>query len=161
MNNRVLYLGAALILAVLAIGLLIVVTAVAVPASVVSAAPPVREQAPDLFARRAISIPFGIDTPLDIVDDGNAVLVTGHGICPEGGERFQLRTTVQQDGAMAMGHTEGDCVGGQSLTWEALALSPPPQQFQPGPAQACGMVRVFFPSEGAIVHRWCVDVDLQ
>ncbi len=160
MNNRVLYLGAALILAVLAIGLLIVVTAVAVPA-VANAAPPVREQAPDLFARRVISIPFGIDTPLAIVADGNAVLVTGHGICPEGGESFQLRTTVQQDGAMAMGRTGGDCVGGQSLAWEALALSPPPQQFQPGPAQACGMVRFFFLREGAIVHRWCVDVNLQ
>jgi len=162
MNNRIVYLGAGLALAMLVILAMVLLLA----ASLVAAAPIERGAAPagdpaGISVSRAISIPFGIDSPLALVQEGNAVLVSGHGMCPEGGERYQLRTTVEQDGTRAMGFTEGDCAGGAALTWQALATTPPPQQFQPGPAEACGMVQVFFPREGAIVHRWCLDVTLQ
>ena len=162
MNNRIVYLGAALALAMLVILAMVLLFAAgtAVASRVERAVPPARDPG-GISVSRAISIPFGIDSPLPIVQEGDAVLVSGHGICPAGGERYQLRTTVEQDGTRAMGFTEGDCAGGAALTWEALAVTPPPQQFQPGLAEACGMVQVFFPREGAIVHKWCLDVTLQ
>ena len=159
MNNRFVYLSAVLAMVILVMVLLLAAS-VAVAAPIERAAAVVRAPAA-ISAARVISIPFGIHSPLPIVQDGNAVLVSGHGICPEGGERFELRATVEQDRTRAMGRTEGDCAGSAALTWEALTIAPPPQQFQPGPAEACGMVMVFFPREGTIVHKWCLEVTLQ
>ncbi|HSJ59362.1 MAG TPA: hypothetical protein VLC95_19410, partial [Anaerolineae bacterium] len=156
-------LAVAVVLTLFAMALLLAVGFASVAVVRDAAVPSVAEQDPLLVARRVISIPFGIDASVPIVEDGDAVVVSGHGVCPEGAESYRLRVEVDQPstGTRAMGVTEGDCVGGTSLTWQAMAMTPPPFAFSPGPAQACAMVQLFFSREGTIVHQWCVDVTLQ
>lgn len=116
-----------------------------------------------VVARRVISIPYGIDDTLFLSSGGGEVLVTGHGICPDGGQDFQLKldVTQQSTSVRAKGRTEGTCAGGEQVQWSALAETLGPDTFSPGPAQACGMVVIFGDRQGAVVFNWCKDVLLQ
>jgi len=140
-----------------------VIDQVTAPATDRLAAPVSDPQEPLLVARRLISIPFGIDASLPIVEYGNAVVASGHGTCTEGGSWYRLRVDVVQasTGARAMGSTEGDCLGGSALMWEALAVTPPPFAFEAGPAEVCAMVQVFPDHGSVVVGKWCADVTVQ
>lgn len=131
-----------------------------------STAPETASAQEDVFsiqARRLISIPFGINSPVSISSDGDIAFVTGHGICPEGGESFRLKATVTQasTGAKARGFTQTACDGQNQVGWAVAALTPPPQHFAAGEAEACGMVVINAPKQGNFVYRWCKAVDLQ
>ncbi len=112
-----------------------------------------------VLARRKISIPFGIDTPLALREEGQLVIVTGHTECPEEGT-FELRVQVKQKSSkgIAMGQTSGVCdenVG----QWQADAWAVDAKQLTEGEAQVCAVAVVHF-DKGAATRRWCKTVRL-
>ncbi len=114
-------------------------------------------------ARKATTIPFGIDDSLLLSEDGRHIVVTGHGTCQAGGDTYRIRVTVDQDSpsTRAKGHTEGDCEDGATLSWEAVAQAQGPKIFDEGEAQVCAMAIVFVPRGGAVTQQWCKDVTLE
>lgn len=125
----------------------------------------------EIRAARMTSIPFGIASPLPLVDEGNRIQVTGHGTCLVQGT-FDIRVFVIQsdtDG-MAMGRTEGECSTGdpdEEWIWEANAetLVPAMQGFEVGDARACASAEVRSVGMGGAVTTitkwWCKDIVLE
>ena len=107
----------------------------------------------ELIARRAISIPFGIDDTAQLADEGNLVIVTGHGECEEGAETFELRVRVTQGGnqAPAIGATSWSCANAGH--WEVTARTPPPFAFEEGAAEVCPMAIVEVGPGGNVVRN--------
>jgi len=118
-------------------------------------------ESPSVLARRLISIPYGIDSPLPLSADGHMVQVSGHGECPDGGQSFMVQVTITQNGDQnrAMGVTQDSCAG--QTSWSAVANTPGNQALQPGAAEACGRAFIFGPSGDTLVGDWCKDVILQ
>ena len=116
-----------------------------------------------VLARRAISIPFGIDDVLNLSADGKSIDVSGHGECPEGAETYKLNITVNQDStsAPAKGKTEGNCPSGSSINWSTEALAPGPITFEEGSTFVCGKAVIHFEEEGALTFSWCKEVRLK
>lgn len=116
-----------------------------------------------ILARRLTSIPFGIQDDLVLSNNGQVVTVQGHGDCPAGGEYFQLKVTVQQDGlnGLAVGHTEAQCVPGTQVPWQMEVSAPGPKAFAEGEALACGHAVIHTEDGGTIVYDWCKNVALQ
>ncbi|HEX6384205.1 MAG TPA: hypothetical protein VF177_06010 [Anaerolineae bacterium] len=164
MKTRILHLGIAVIVALVALmffGTFVSLAAPVGPASPGTAAPLAAGKAElDIRARRITSIPFGIDSPLNLSPGGRLVEVTGHAECQEGGETFKLRVTVTQEStrALAKGRTSDDC---DADTWAVDAEAVRPSSFVPGDVEVCAMAIVFFPRDGAIVQKWCANVELQ
>ncbi len=115
-----------------------------------------------IVARRMISIPFGIDSSLNLVADGQVVMVGGHGDCGDTGQSYKLRVDVTQGSthARASGRLQSDCQPGTPFMWSTPAFAIPAFDFQPGTAQACGMVIVYSQHDGASVGQWCKQVTL-
>lgn len=165
MKFRTVYLTVA---ALIAASALVIVTAVAGQNRADSAGAPseanVRQNDGQLIARRAFSIPFGIDSTLQLVDDGNAVIVTGHGECEEGAQTFKLRMRVTQGSnrAPATGATTWRCANAGH--WEVTAHTPPPFTFEEGAAEVCPMAIVEVREGGNVVRNqasWgCQEVTL-
>lgn len=165
MKARILPLATALGVALIALALL----------ATVSLAAPIEDDvasvgqgsAPGLVSRsdgdrtgvlhaRAISIPFGIASPLLLIDGGSRIVVTGPVDCA-GGETFELRVTVRQkDGSTAVAHgtTQGVCT---QDTWEAIATVRGRSTFVEGDVEVCGIVRVENIDGRAASRRWCPE----
>ncbi|MCB0074953.1 MAG: hypothetical protein KDE20_26025, partial [Caldilineaceae bacterium] len=101
-------------LALTLLGALAIVFGQITPAPTAQAAPDARAPDPSVLARRAISIPFGIASPLTITQDGGQIMATGHGVCWEDGQMFDLHVRVAQSTthAFAEGHTIDICADG-------------------------------------------------
>jgi hypothetical protein len=116
---------------------------------------------PVIIARRAISIPYGIDATLMLGDDGRAVAVTGHGDCL-GGETFGLMVFVWQQNKptiVGLAAVEGTCTGG-TQQWSADAFAQGDGFFVEGDARACGIAQVRDVDNRTTAVHWCKDVRL-
>lgn len=167
MNTRCVHLGIAVLVTVTAIVVLGTTVALAAPGQGTSIVDivTVRESGElgvDIHARRAISIPFGIDSPLALSDDGRQVTVTGPGECREAGERFEIHVQVRQEstGAFAHGRNHGECQEATTeWTWsvEAYVSGQSGSTFEEGEAQVCALAIMHLPGEGAVTRQWCRD----
>ena len=101
-------------LALTLLGVLALVFGQITPAPTAQAAPNAAAPDSSVLARRAISIPFGIASPLTITQDGGQIMATGHGVCWEDGQMFDLHVRVAQSSthAFAEGHTIDVCADG-------------------------------------------------
>jgi len=140
-----------------------------------------------IFARRLISVPFGIQDNLTLASNGNSVTVQGHGICPTGGQSFTVDVTISQNvqkvsGVLAgtgqnyllevaggptssngaqVGHAQGQCVSGGKAQWQAQVKGTGSQSFTPGVALACGHAVVKVQGGDDFIDDWCKNVILQ
>lgn len=117
------------------------------------------QQSTTIIARRLISVPFGIQSSLDLLNE-KQVMVAGHGSCSTNGRMYKLMTTVTQGNVKAKGNTQDLCRGSESFMWSTVANANPAKTFRPGVAEACGMAIIYSPNEGAIVKKWCKEVTL-
>ena len=111
-----------------------------------------------IFARRRISIPFGIDSPLTLNGDGNQIFTTGPAECPDGGDTYALQVRVKQDAAVAIGKTDGSCNASEQK-WLVEANAVGAAIFEEGEAQVCAFTLIDL-GKGAATKRWCRDVVL-
>ena len=140
-----------------------------------------------IFARRLISVPFGIQDNLALSSYGNSVTVKGHGICPTAGQDFTVDVTVSQSfekvsgvlagtgqnyllevsnsptnsNGPAVGHTQGKCVSGGKAQWQTEVKTSGSQTFTPGVALACGHAVVKVQGGDDFIDDWCKNVILQ
>lgn len=119
----------------------------------------------DIVARRAISIPFGIDSTLMMNADGTVIETTGHGRCAPNGLSFDVHVTLTQSesGARAKGNTQESCIEGEEQLWSATAETFGPGTFQEGAARACAQAVTyiaFLNGDGSFIVGWCKDVEL-
>lgn len=166
MKHRILILSTAVVSAFATVALFLFAASQVAPALADSASSSLDlavQQPETIVARRMISIPFGIESSLNLLGDGQIVQVSGHGNCGETGQSYKLRVEVTQGSthAQASGRTQADCQPGADFHWSTPAFAIPAFDFQPGPAQACGMVIVYSPHNGASVGKWCKQVELQ
>jgi hypothetical protein len=112
-----------------------------------------------IIARRLISVPFGIQSSLALIDEKD-VMVAEHGACSTDGERYKLSTTVTQGNVKAKGYKQDLCQGNEMFMWATIATTNPSKSFKPGAAEACGMVIVYNRHAGANVKKWCKEVTL-
>jgi hypothetical protein len=113
-------------------------------------------------ARRAISIPYGISSPLTLTADGTQLSVTGHGVCWDEGQMFDLHVRVAQSttNAFAEGHSVDICAGGERQLWDAEATTSSAVTFEAGRARACAEAVEFAQHGIADEYRWCKDIKL-
>ena len=93
MKHRLLRFGAvacAVLIALVFFGILTTLLDAAGYSSTESASASVDTPSLTVMERRAISIPFGISSPLTITADGGQVFVTGHGVCWDDGQLFDV-----------------------------------------------------------------------
>jgi hypothetical protein len=162
MKRRLLIISLGVICAVAAAGLVLYTSSRAAPALVgsLSGQPAVASQeGTTVIARRLISVPFGIQSSLDLLNEKD-VMVTGHGSCSAEGEMYKLGTTVTQGTAKAKGYLQGLCQGTEMFNWSTVAKANPSKNFKPGAAEACGMVIIYNHQDGANVKKWCKEVTL-
>lgn len=108
---------------------------------------------------RAISIPFGFDTPLTIEHDSRHVIATGHGGCTPG-EQVTVDVVITQGAeARASGQTQEECTG-QRQTWAVRAAVEGSATLTAGPARACGMATTRAGNEITDAFEWCRDIEL-
>jgi hypothetical protein len=117
------------------------------------------QQHTTIIARRLISVPFGIQSSLALLNEKD-VMVAGHGACGTAGERYKLSTTVTQGGVKAKGYKQDLCQGNEMFMWSTIATANPSKSFKPGVAEACGMVIIYNRHDGANVKKWCKEVNL-
>lgn len=116
---------------------------------------------PTILARRLISIPFGINSPLELAPGGQSVVVTGHGDCT-GGSSYRVQVRVSQSGhptVVGTGRTESGCPAGQ-FQWEAEATVHGNKSFNEGPASVCALAIVRDDAGNTVTYHWCKDVAL-
>lgn len=125
----------------------------------------------EVRALKAISIPYGIASPLELSDDGRQIVTTGHGTCLDEGT-FDIRVFIIQDttDAIGMGRTDGDCPTldpDEEWQWsaETRALTPPVSSFETGQARACASAEVRAVEQSGAVTTitkwWCKEVTLE
>lgn len=117
------------------------------------------QQGTTIIARRLISVPFGIQSSLGLLNE-KQVMVAGHGKCGANGERYKLSTTVTQGNTKAKGYVQGLCEGSEMFMWSTVATANPSKAFRPGGAEACGMAIIYTHHNGANVTKWCKEVTL-
>ncbi len=162
MKRRIVYLSLSIVIAFTAAALLIFFSSqpdTALAKGIPGSQAAIPRQQTTIFARRLISVPFGIQDSLVMLND-HQVEVAGHGSCTADGTAFRLRTTVQQGTAKAIGYLQGDCNGADPLMWSTVASTNPAKTLQEGEAKACGMVVIYAPGKGAITKQWCKPVTL-
>ena len=113
-----------------------------------------------VVAARAISVPFGFETPLILRDAGQTILVNGHGGC-EAGQTVAIQVDITQSttGAHATGETQTICTGDLQF-WNTTAMAVDPVRFVPGPANACGVATTSSDGVMTDTSEWCRDVTL-
>lgn len=115
---------------------------------------------PDIQAPQLISIPYGFDSPLGLVDDGEAIRVSGFGGCTAGQDVTVAMTITQSStGAMASGEWNGTCTG-QNQTWRQVIFAAGSPAFETGDADATGFTTTR--DDGAITGTdiWTPTVQL-
>lgn len=117
---------------------------------------------PSVQALRAISIPFGISSSLILSNEGRHLHATGHGVCWEEGQMFDLRVRVAQSttNAFAEARSIDICDGGARQTWVSEAETQSRQAFAEGPARACAEAIEYAKHGIGDEYRWCKDVQL-
>jgi hypothetical protein len=115
-----------------------------------------------VLARRVISIPFGISDRGYLLGD-SSILVSGHADCGPGGDWYQIRVNVTQEGTsgQAVGRMEDQCMENGSGSWQVQAAVPPGQSFTAGPARVCAMAVIHYEHQGAVAHQWCRDIMIE
>jgi hypothetical protein len=110
--------------------------------------------------RLFISIPFGINPTLPVLDTGQEVMVSGHGGCTQD-ELVTVVLTVTQStsGAVATGQKELTCTG-EPQTWSAPVTAESTTSFATNPAEACGTATTYDGIYQTDTFDWCRDVDL-
>ena len=136
-------------------------TATAAPATAPAVAAPA-SALPAPMALRAISVPFGISDILTVSVDGGQLLATGHAVCWEDGQMFDLRVRVAQSttNAFAEARTIDICANGQRQMWDAAAATQSIDLFAAGGARACAEATEFGQHGIVDEHRWCKDIEL-
>ena len=160
MKARFLQFGLVVVLASLLVLAFLTVTALAAPGrGSATYATIVTNDVSAQLARRRISIPFGIDSPLRLSEDGQSATVTGPAGCPEEGS-YDLRVMLTQHDAkgIAKGETSGAC-SQDTGAWQTEARALGSLQLSQGEAQACAVVVVHL-AKGATTKRWCKSVTL-
>ncbi len=116
--------------------------------------------APAIRATHLISIPYGFQTPLPILDSGREVKASGHGGCTAG-EQVTVAITITQStsGAIATGENEHTCTG-QLQTWSSVVTADTPSDFVDGAGEACGFATSRDGSDVTDTYKWCRDVVL-
>lgn len=116
--------------------------------------------APPIRVTSLISIPYGFDTPLPIMEAGREVVASGHGGCTAG-EQVTVAITITQStsGAMATGETDDTC-NGELQFWNALASTVTTSDFTADAAEACGLATTSDDGYVTDTYAWCRDVDL-
>ena len=103
-----------------------------------------------------ISIPFGITDTLPLRDNGQSVVVIGHGSCTAG-ETVAVAITVTQSatGASATGQTVQNCAGEETLqVWSLLAMTTG-VALQAGQAEVCGVATTSAGGSVTDTFDWC------
>lgn len=121
-----------------------------------------RLRAPQIRPSPRISIPYGFAPFFPLRDNGQQVLVEGHGSCSSS-ETFSVAVTVTHDatGVMATGNTSGACAGEDTLvTWTLTATAVTTTPLTLGPAETCGLVQTDDGGGVTDQQAWCVDVHL-
>jgi hypothetical protein len=118
------------------------------------------EPEPLLVATRAISIPFGFNSPLILDVEQQTVAVSGPGACTVG-QQVTLEVSIyqEQSGAMAEGQTEMACTGA-SGGWIITAMRRPGPLLATGPARACGVATTRDGETETDRQEWCRDLTL-
>jgi hypothetical protein len=107
-----------------------------------------------------ISIPFGFDATLPLMDGGAAVLASGPGACTAG-EEISIAITLTQSlgGASATGQWSGTCTGVDQGWKEPVTVASGPL-FISGDAEACGHATTRDDGSVTDAMNWCDDVSL-
>jgi hypothetical protein len=113
-----------------------------------------------IVARRAISIPFGFESSLTLLDAGQHILAKGHGGC-EAGQIATVDVEIIQatSGVTATGQTQSVCTG-ELQQWSATVEATQPDRLVPGPARACGVATTRANGQLTDTFQWCRDVTL-
>lgn len=114
--------------------------------------------APSLRPSRLISIPYGFDTPLPVINSGGEVVASGHGGCTDG-QQVTIAVTVTQSSAVATGEKVQDCTG-EEQNWSTIATVDTVDSLAAGTAEACGLATTRDNGSVTDTFDWCVDVDL-
>lgn len=111
-------------------------------------------------ALRAISIPYGISSVLTVTEDGSRLFASGHAVCWDDGQMFDLQVRVAQSstGAFAVGQSIDNCAGGERQMWDAEAAVIGSIGFEVGEARACAEAVEFAKHGIADEYRWCKDI---
>ncbi len=164
MSRRMIRTASALILSALGIVLFALATGLLTQSEPAAAQVNRAEPASDaeIVARRAISIPFGIADTQQLSEDGTRLTVTGHAVCWDEGQMFDLRVRIAQSTtqAFAVGHSIDNCQGGERQMWTAVAEIESEEPFDVGSARACAEATEYATHGIADEHKWCKDVDL-
>lgn len=107
-----------------------------------------------------ISIPYGFDTPLPILNGGSEVIASGHGGCTDG-QQVTVAITITQaaSSAVATGEKVQNC-NGMLQTWSAVTTATTSDLFVNGAAEACGFATTRDGTYITDTFNWCKDVNL-
>lgn len=103
-----------------------------------------------------------IDPTATLGKKGRAVHVSGPVGCSQV-EQVRIRATVTQrtTAALAVGHfKDNTCTVGTGGRWAATAKARGGKRFQPGAAEACGLLITKKNGKRTDAHQWCKDVTL-
>ena len=107
-----------------------------------------------------ISIPYGFDTPLPVLNEGRDVIASGHGACTDNQEvTIAVTVTQTSSGAMATGETVQTC-NGELQAWNAWATIDTSTLFETDPGEACGLATTRDNGYVTDTFDWCKSVDL-
>ena len=113
----------------------------------------------EIQATRRISIPFGIAPTLLLYDDGEKVLVNGHGGCTAGETVSVVITVTQTTGTSAVGQTDEICTG-LLQQWHLTAAVTAGAELEATEAEACGVAVTHLDGYVTDSFEWCRDVEL-
>jgi hypothetical protein len=107
-----------------------------------------------------ISIPYGFDTPLPVLNEGRDVIASGHGACTDD-QQVTVAVTVTQSstGAVAIGEIVQTCTG-ELQTWSAWTTIDTSTLFVSDPGEACGLATTQENGYVTDTYDWCKPVDL-
>ena len=113
-------------------------------------------------ALRFTSIPYGIESSAHMIPNMEAIEVSGHGICLENTDGYDIRVIVSQGDSpeLAAGITEADCTPGQEFTWTATAELPQTDSFEAGPARVDALAIIRPDIAETITFPWWSEVTI-
>lgn len=104
--------------------------------------------------------------PPELDDRGRNIVVHGHITC-DPGDKFRINVTVSQlatdesDGALAKGHTRGDCTGEVQQAWVVTAKRQASTVFGAGDARVCALATTKNDGSTDDAYQWCKDEVLE